>query len=114
MKIKISWSDRKLERVCASDKRGQRKWGADHWMLLRRRLASIAAAPTLQDLEGVPGRFHALRADRKSEFAMSLWGAYRLVFAPDHDPLPTLPDGGVDRSRVTKVSITEVVNYHDR
>lgn len=114
MEIEISWSDRKLEKVCASDKRGQRKWGADHWPLLRRRLSSIAAAPTLRDLEGVPGRFHALHADRKREFAMSLWGGYRLVFVPDHDPPPTLSDGGIDRSRVTRVSIIEVVNYHDR
>jgi len=42
---------------------------------------------------------------------MSLWGSYRLVFVPD-DPIPTLADGGIDRSLVTKISITEVVDYH--
>ncbi len=43
---------------------------------------------------------------------MSLWGSYRLVFVPDHDPIPTRADGGIDRTLVTKISITEVVDYH--
>ena len=43
---------------------------------------------------------------------MSLWGPYRLIFLPDHDPTPLLAAGGVDRSLVTKIKITEVVDYH--
>lgn len=112
MIIEISWSDRKLEKSCASDKVGRRKWGADRWRLLQRRLASLLAAPTLKDLDGVPGRCHQLQADRRGQFAMSLWGSYRLVFVPDHDPVPTQADGGIDRSLVTKISIAEVVDYH--
>ncbi len=110
--IEISWSDHKLEKMCANAKAGQRRWGAEHWKILQRRLASLDAAPTLKDLEGVPGRCHPLTADRSGQFAMTLWGSFRLVFVPDHDPIPTLPDGGIDRSHVTKISITEVVDYH--
>jgi toxin HigB-1 len=110
--IDISWSDHKLQKTCASDRAGQRRWGADDWKLLRRRLLSLEVAPTLRDMEGVPGKCHPLRADRAGQFAVYLWGSYRLVFVPDHDPLPTLPDGGIDRSRVTKIVIEEVVDYH--
>jgi proteic killer suppression protein len=44
---------------------------------------------------------------------MALWGANRLVFEPDHDPIPTLEDGGIDQSAVTRIKILEVVDYHD-
>jgi toxin HigB-1 len=112
--IDISWSDRKLEKSCASDKSGQRRWGADDWKLMRRRLASLIAAPTLKAMDGVPGKCHPLRADRDGQFALHLWGAYRLVFAPDHDPVPLLDDGGIDTSLVTRVVIAEVIDYHGR
>lgn len=110
--IDIAWSDRKLAKTCASDRVGQRTWGADHWKLLKRRLASLEAAPTLADMDGVPGRCHPLRADRRSEFAVTLWGSYRLVFVADHDPMPTFADGGIDLTRVTRILIREVVDYH--
>lgn len=111
--IDIAWSDRKLEKQCASDKAGLRHFGKDHWSMLRRRLDALTAAPTLEDMDGVPGNCHALSADRAGQFAVNLWGPYRLIFAPDHDPVPTLDDGGIDRSLVTSVSIVEVADYHD-
>jgi len=101
-----------LEKSCASDKQGRRKFGANQWKLLKRRLASLVAAPTLKDMDGVPGRCHPLGADRNGQFALSLWGSYRLIFVPDHDPIPTLLDGGIDLVRITQISITEVVDYH--
>ena len=110
--IKISWSDRKLEKVCSDDRQGARHWGAENWARLRRRLASLLGAPTLQDMAGVPGNCHQLSGDRDGQFALDLWGPYRLVFEPDHDPLPTLPDEGIDRARVTDIRIREVVDYH--
>lgn len=112
MIIEISWTDHKLERSCTDVKRGQRTWGADHWKLFQRRLASLHAAATLADLDGVPGRCHQLTADRRGQFAVSLWGAYRLILVPDHHPIPTFGDGGIDLNLVTKISITEVTDYH--
>jgi len=109
--INISWSDRRLEKSCASDREGQRRWGADEWRLFKRRLAALRAAPTLADMEGTPGRCHALTADRKGQFAIDLWSAFRLVFRPD-DPVPLLGDGGVDRAQVASIVIEEVVDYH--
>lgn len=82
--------------------------------MLKRRIVSLEAASTLANLEGVPGRCHQLGADRAGEFALDLRGSFRLVFGPDHDPLPLLDDGGLDRSKVTKVVIREVVDYHGR
>jgi proteic killer suppression protein len=65
-------------------------------------------------MDGVPGNCHQLQANRSGEFAISLWGSYRLIFQPAQTPLPTLRDGGVDRTRVTKIEIKEVVDYHGK
>ncbi len=110
--IDIHWKDRRLGKICADDRSGQRHFGADEWRVVRRRLGSLHAAPTLADLEGVPGRCHALGGDRIGQFAMSLWGPYRLVFAPARTST-NLPDGGIDRHSVTAIEIVEVTNYHD-
>ena len=64
--------------------------------------------------DGAPRNLHQLSADRAGQFALDLRGSYRLVFAPNHDPLPLLADGGIDRTLVTKIRITEVVDYHGR
>jgi proteic killer suppression protein len=101
-----------LEKACSDDRQGTKRWGADHWSLLKRRLAALLAAPTLQDMEGVPGNCHQLGVNRAGEFAVSLWGPYRLIFEANHDPLPKLRDGGIDRTQVTKIMIKEVVDYH--
>jgi proteic killer suppression protein len=112
--IDIAWSDGKLKKSCATDRAGRRAWGDEQWKVLKRRIASLEAAPTLADLDGVPGRCHQLTADRAGDFAVDLRGAFRLVFVADHDPLPLLDDGGLDRAKVTKIRIREVADYHGR
>jgi proteic killer suppression protein len=77
-------------------------------------MASLEAAETLREMSGVPGNCHALRGNRRLQFALHLWGSYRLVFEPDMRPLPTTEDGGLDTGRVTAIQIVEVVDYHGR
>jgi proteic killer suppression protein len=112
--IEISWSSHKLEKACSDDRQGCKHWGASNWQLLQQRLVALLGAPTLSDMEGAPGKCHQLHADRSGEFAVSLWGSYRLIFKPVNDPLPTLRDGGIDRTQVTKIEIKEVVDYHGK
>jgi proteic killer suppression protein len=112
--IDISWSNHQLEKACSSDKAGRRKWGSENWAVLKRRLFALEATPTLALMAGQPGRFHMLSADRSGDFALDLRGAQRLIFAPSHDPVPTLSDGGVDTSRVTAIVVKEVTDYHGR
>lgn len=101
-----------MERDVSDDRRGSRRFGAERWATLRRRFASLAAAPTLADLEGVPGNCHALVGDRGGQFAMTVSASYRLIFVPDHNPVPATPDGGIDRRAITSIRILEVADYH--
>ena len=110
--IEIAWADPKMGRTAARESLALRTWGKDRWTVIKRRVASLAAAPALADMRGVPGRFHQLTGDRAYQFALTINASERLVFEPDHSPLPTLPDGGVDLAAVTRIRIIEVVDYH--
>ena len=109
--IEIHWSDNKLEKACSHEKTGKLRWGAN-FRILQRRLESLEAAETLADMEGVPGHCHALRGDRAGQFAVALWGSYRLIFVVADKPVPRLEDGGIARARVTQIKLVEVVDYH--
>jgi proteic killer suppression protein len=55
---------------------------------------------------------HELKGDRHGQLAVNGKDPLRIVFIPDHDPLPLKPDGGLDWSRVTAIRITSIENYH--
>ena len=74
--------------------------------MLRQR-ATLSQVPTAP-----PERRHQLTGNRDEQYAVDIDRQYRLVFVPDHDPIPRRPDGGVDTDQVTAVVITEVIDYH--
>jgi toxin HigB-1 len=85
----------------------------DRAKTLRLRLAVLAEAKCLADVpSGTPDHCHALRQNRKGQFAVTLYGNWRLVFRPNHDPVPQLKDGGPDLSAITAIELIEVVDYH--
>ena len=78
-----------------------------------RRMAVLKNAPNLSCVPTTPPmRLHQLSGNREGQFAVDLAQPHRLVFAPNHEPLPTREDGGLDRSRITAIVILEVVDYH--
>jgi len=77
------------------------------------RLAVLRAAKTLALVPTTPpDRRHQLLADRDEQFAVDLVHPYRLVFEPDHDPVPRKIDGGIDVARVTAITVLDVIDYH--
>ncbi|MEO5777693.1 MAG: killer suppression protein HigA [Flavobacterium sp.] len=55
---------------------------------------------------------HELSGDRKGKFAIAVSVNYRLIFEPNHDPLPTKEDGGLNWEDVRKIQINEIEDYH--
>ena len=45
-------------------------------------------------------------------FALDISKNYRLVFEPNHKPLPKNKDGGLDLTRITSIKILRVEDYH--
>lgn len=78
---------------------------------LRARLADIDAADNVREL--VAGRPHPLTGNRSGQFALDLHKGCRLVFEPLELPPPELDAGGIDWSRVRRVRIIEIGDYHD-
>ena len=68
---------------------------------------------TMSDATIRPNRWRSwLKADMKGQFHIVVGGGLRLYFEPDHSPLPTVNDGGLDRKKVTAIKILEVDDKH--
>ena len=73
----------------------------------------LMAAPTLAEVSYLkPERRHALTGNRKGQFAVDVKHPYRLVFRPNHDPLPRMEDWGIDLTKVTAITVLGVEDYH--
>jgi len=84
--------------------------GGDRYI---QRLDEMRDSNTLAILRTLPqARCHALKGNYKGKFAVDLEQPHRLIFEPANDPLPTLPDGGLDLARITGVQILAVADYH--
>lgn len=81
--------------------------------VLQIRMAVLASARNLSQVPTTPpDRCHMLRGDRMGQYAVDLVHPYRLIFEPNHDSVPRLPDGGVNLEEVTSITIIEVSDYH--
>lgn len=76
-------------------------------MAVLRNAATLSLVPTT-----LPDRCHQLKGKRAERFAVYLVHPHRLVFQPNHNPMPRKEDGGIDTNRVTAITIIEVVDYH--
>ena len=109
--MEIAFGDRSVEDVCRQTKLATKALGAESARKLHRRLSEIFNAENVDEL--VAGRPHPLTGNRLGDFALDLYGGKRLVFKPTLQPPPAKPDGSIDWKSVTKVTITELGDYHD-
>ncbi len=111
----IEFSNKKLQKICCSTKESQAKYGKRMSEKIQLRMAQIAAVETLADLHMLPGaRCHALTGNFKGKFAVDLVHPDRLLFSPDHEPLPVKEDGGLKLQEVTAVLIEGIGDYHGK
>ncbi|CAM4207046.1 type II toxin-antitoxin system RelE/ParE family toxin [Aquirufa beregesia] len=80
---------------------------------LNQRLKDLAAAENLAVMRALPAaRCHELTGDRKGELAVNVSTNYRLIFEPNHEPIPQKADGGLDWGNVTRIRIIDIEDYH--
>ena len=109
--MEFGYEDSDLEELCMVKREAVRKLGAPCANQLRHRLADLQAASVVSDL--IAGKPHPLERERAGQFAVKLFGAVRLVFRPANQPIPKNTENNVDWSKVTKVTIVYIGNYHD-
>ncbi len=91
----------------------QKELGAGNAKRLKQRMMELQAAISLEEISHLPPtKLHELSGDRASQFSMNLNQPFRLIFKPNHDPIPKLDDGGIDRTKVVSIKIVEIVDYH--
>ncbi len=91
----------------------QRKLGADNAKRLKQRMMELQAAISLEEISHLPPtRLHELTDNRAGQFSVDLSQQFRLIFEPNHAPVPKLDDGGIDLAGVVSITIVEIVDYH--
>ena len=111
--MELRFGTRKLAKIMNSETEIVREYGPEIGRKIKNRLAVLEAAPYLEAIPPTPPtRRHALSQNREGQFSVDLIHPHRLVFVPDHNPLPLKPDGGIYLRRVTAVKIIEVEDYH--
>lgn len=109
--MQIDYKDSKLQALCEKSREANRKLGADCAKKLQSRLSDIDAASHVEEL--IAGRPHPLKGDMKGQFAIDLAGGKRLVFEPNHNPIPKKEDNSINWAQVTSVTIIYIGDYHD-
>lgn len=110
--MEISFKSRKLEKQLTDPKEMAKSFG----QLARKvnqRLKDLTDADNLAIIKSIPAaRCHELTGDRKGELAVDVSGNYRLIFEPNHDPIPKKADGGLNWEEVTSIQIKDIQDYH--
>jgi len=109
--MEITYANSRIRKICTDDKTAKKELGGNA-KFLRERLDDMLLVENLEELRSFPGNYHELTGNRKGQIACSITGRIRLIFAPDHEPIPTKPDGGLDWSKVTAVVNLEIGDYH--
>ncbi|MBL4648248.1 MAG: type II toxin-antitoxin system RelE/ParE family toxin [Aureispira sp.] len=112
--MNITFNNKKLETYANDESKGKKKLGARRFELYKQRIDQLLFASTLEDLRYTPGKYHALKENRKGQWACSLDGAYRLIFEPHENPIPENEDGQYLWIEIKGVEVIEIVNYHSK
>lgn len=111
--MEIFFKNAKLAKCLNEEARLKKEFGERNAKEIRLRLAVLVSAPTLAHVPTVPpDRCHLLKGKYAGCYAVDAAHPFRIVFQPEHDPVPKKADGGVDLQKVTAITILEIVDYH--
>lgn len=110
--MQISFKSKKLEKSLTEPKEISKTYGVMA-KKVNQRIKDLYAASSLVVMKTLPAaNCHELHGGRAGELAVDISGNWRIIFEPDHDPVPAKTDGGLDWNSVTQIKILEVTDYH--
>jgi toxin HigB-1 len=113
--LEISFRTNKLCKECNDYTKLVKRYGPRCAKRIRHRLDELADVDCLDDIRRLPqARCHELEGNRKGQLAVDLEHPRRLVFSPDHDPIPSKSDGGLDWKAVSAIMVLRVEDYHGK
>ncbi|MCF8239752.1 MAG: type II toxin-antitoxin system RelE/ParE family toxin [Melioribacteraceae bacterium] len=112
--MRINYKSKKLEKSLTIPKDIQKTYG-QLAKKIKQRMDEFTASKNLAVLGKLPGPdCHQLEGNRKEQFSVSISGNWRIIFVPNHIPVPVKEDGGVDWELVSNIKILEVIDYHKK
>ena len=117
--MKISYSNKKTEKICENQKQAIRELGKDVAIRLGDLLNAIEAFPCLYDMYGLPQyRMHPLSQNRKYQYSFVIDKRYkwRLIVYPLDNDGKLLTDNSNEKVMLIKavrVEILEVSEHYD-
>jgi plasmid maintenance system killer protein len=109
----LGFETERLAKLCNEEKKLVRAFGLERARRIQLRLTQVRAADTLEDLREAPGNWHELTADRHGQVSADLNGPNRLISRPTDPEGTTRPDGGLDWTLVTEMTVVEIADTHD-
>lgn len=115
----IRFKSSSLKKVFNQGRQLEIKYGSARAHNIRLRMSQLNAAESLMDFwppKTPPERCHELTGGQRGkqyQLSVDIDRMYRLVFVPDHNPIPIRPQqGGLDWAQVTKILIVNVEDTH--
>jgi proteic killer suppression protein len=112
--VDITFDNTRLEKLINDTKQLQKEFGIVMADIIRLRMDDLSSVKTLEDVRNLPGKYHELTSDRKGQIATHLKQPKRLIFVPDHDPIPINEGGGMDWKKINRIKIIEITDYHGK
>lgn len=111
--MNVYFKDKRLKKSFDDERECFKVYGKDNARKIQARYAELLAATNLSEIPHVPpARLHELSNNRNGQFSVTVKEPFRIIFVPEHEPIPTTDSRGIDKSQVTDIKIIEVVNYH--
>ena len=108
----IAYQSKKLKKQLTQPKELIKSFG-QMARKVNQRIEELKAATTLSVMQTIPAaRCHELTGNRKGQLAVQVSVNYRLIFEPNHEPIPAKVDGGLDWEAVTAITIIDIEDYH--
>ena len=104
--LELAFASKSLRQLCENEAKATQDLGGRVAQKLRRRLADLRAATSVNDL--VAGRPRELEGVPHRNLGVNLSEGSRIVFCANHNTIPVLPSGEVDWSRVSRVKILRI------
>ena len=110
--MKITFKSNKLEKQLTEAKEMQKAFGTMA-KKVNQRMQELIYSQNLEILKTIPAaNCHELKGDRKGEFAVDISGNFRIIFIPDHNPIPFKEDKSIDCIKITDIQILKTEDYH--
>ncbi len=110
--MKITFTSKKLEKLVKNDRKMVKELGSLRTSTLKKRLTQLKFASNLEDVRHLPGNYHELKNNRKGQWSCDLDQPYRLIFAPQENPIPTNEDGQNIWIEISGIEVIEIIIYH--